>query len=102
MLNEQNKMLLECENTDRTVVPGPLAKTLIRGRIDILNWFLAIRVQSDKENTLSSSGNARLLKMLQKQKKLLMEPINHRRPSPNSKIEVQGRIEMLEWLLLND
>jgi len=30
---------------------------------------------------------------------LLIQPINERHPSFTSKIEVQGRIEMLEWLL---
>ncbi len=102
MLKKQHGMLLEGENSNRTVVAGPLTRTLIRGRIDILNWFLGIQVRKTKEKNPLSSTDARLLKMLQKQKNLLMEPINDRRPSSTSRIEVQGRIEMLEWLLLKD
>lgn len=102
MLKDQKKMLRECENTDRTIGAGPLTKMLIRGRIDILNWFLGIQARKDKENIPQSGTDSRLLKMLQKQKNLLMEPINDRRPNSTSKMEVQGRIEILEWLLLGD
>jgi hypothetical protein len=101
MLKKQHEMLRECES-NRTVVAGPLTGMLIRGRIDILNWFLGIKVRKTKENSPISSKDARLLKMLQKQKNLQAEPINDKHPSNVSKIKVQGRIEMLEWLLTDD
>jgi len=95
-------MLLECEKGNRTVAAGPLTTILIRGRIDILYWFLGVKIRRGKVNNPLSSKDARILKMLQKQKNLLIESVNDRRPGSTSKIEVQGRIEMLEWLLLND
>ena len=47
-------------------------------------------------------SRSKALKMSQKQKDLLIQPINDRYPSPHSKVEVQGRIEMLEWLLMSE
>ncbi len=95
-------MLRECENANKAIIAGPLTKKLIRGRIDILDWSLGIQVRGDKENSTRSSADARILKMLQKQKNLLTEPVSDKRPSLISKIEIQGRIEILEWLLLSD
>jgi len=40
--------------------------------------------------------------MLQKQKELLKEPEDVRKPTHTSKIKIQGRIEMLEWLLMDE
>jgi hypothetical protein len=100
MLKKQNTLRLRTEKRN-PIVAGPLTKLLIEGRIDILKWFLTIQKQARSRNS-TSLLDTRLLKMLQKQKDLLIQPINERHPSFTSKIEVQGRIEMLEWLLVSE
>lgn len=94
-------MLVENKNDDRTIVAGPLTGLVIKGRIDILNWILTI-YQNNGSKIAMESIDSRILVMLQRQKELLEDAEEIRKPDHTSKLEVQGRIEMLEWLLMNE
>lgn len=97
MLEKQKELLDGLKQDDRNVTAGPLTRLLILGRIDILNWFLTVeRGPEDRVSSLDS----KVMKMLQKQKDLLAMPIDEKKPNHTSKIAIQGRIEMLEWLMM--
>jgi len=59
-------------------------------------------LENKNSKNMQKSIDSRTLVMLQKQKELLKEPEDVRKPTHTSKIKIQGRIEMLEWLLMDE
>jgi len=73
MINKQNDMLVKKETGHTTIVSGPLTGLLIKGRVDILNWFLTI-LESKRSVKDIESVDSRILVMLQRQKELFKDP----------------------------
>jgi len=98
MLEEQEELLDRMEQEKGDVVAGPLTRLLIQGKIEMLRWFLTIETAVENH---ALSLDTRIIQMLQKQRDLLNQSIDDRNPNSINKVEIQGRIEILEWLLMN-
>jgi hypothetical protein len=96
-LNEQQALLSTITNEKGEVNAGPLTRLLIEGRIEILQWCLSVMTIADNAGKLPS--RERLSAMLEKQKELIAEPEDKRKPNSISRVQIQGRVEILECLL---